>query len=132
MGYFYLFVSRQDQEKPRHVPFHGRAMDFSLSKYTKSEKEARLASSLRYQRSLDAAKLLAAQQAAAEREQKFGNADASGRVSLMKPTPVVARVSRLSYWAEGVPTMPWRDAMATTLRYAPRSKRPVKAAYATI
>lgn len=107
-------------------------MDFTLAKYTRSEKEARLASSLRHQRSLDAAKQLAAQRAVAENELKFGNADASGRVSLMKPTPVVARVSRLSYWAEGVPTMPWRDALATTVRYAPRSKRPAKAAYATI
>jgi hypothetical protein len=108
-------------------------MFISMQAQTGSRNDARLARSLTWQRRKDAEAHEREMLAAAEREEKWGSNDMSGRQSLMKALGSPARVTRLTSWAGGVPpAAPWRDVAALTQRYSPKPKRTAAPAYATI
>ena len=109
-------------------------MFISMQMQTGSKNDARLAHSLAYQRRLDAVKWEAERLAAEERERKWGNNDMSGKQSMMKAMGSPPRVTRLTSWVGGIPIAPWRrDKNAElTARYAPKSKRAARPAYATV
>ena len=104
---------------------------FEIATTSRNVREVRLQRSLRYQRSLDVAKQLSQQRFEKHLETRFGNNDSSGKPSILKPRPRVVRTSRLSYWEEGVPAMPWRSTMELTTRYSP-PKKAERPAFATV
>jgi hypothetical protein len=107
-------------------------MFISMQRQTGSKQDERLARSLAYQRTLDALAWKKQRFAQEEHERRWGDNDNSGRQSLMKAMGSPPRVTALTSWVRGVPAAPWRDYPAMTERYAPRQKKRVKPAYATV
>lgn len=108
-------------------------MFISMQRQTGSKNDQRLAHSLAHQRRLDALRWDGERQAAETRERLWGNNDMSGKQSLMKAVGSPPRVTRLTSWVDGIPVAPWRrDNAALTARYAPKSRRAERPAYATV